>query len=690
MESTSFTPAAVTQLSFSLPPEPSRLLRARERIRDFLQQHCSSQGAIDDVVLCIEEACTNVIRHSGSREEMRIALRLGGNDLVAEVTDHGKGFDTGAVDLDAVPDVRAPGGRGLFLMAHLMDEVALTRHDGLSVRMVKRSVARCPAAPIESGLGDLSSGGPSLHRETRLRALLEEIDEAFLALDWDYRYVYANARAVKLTGKSQAELLGRRPWEIHRELLGTPLDRAYRDAMELGRPSVIEYRSVVTGNWLEARTYPTAAGVSAYFRNINERMSIEADRERLLRDLEARERMSVALNDIAASITSLVDHDEILTRVVAQAGAALNAESSSISILEVDAWVPRYLWRLPAEVLGVPIARERVSYAAIGVESRRVVAVDDCETDPLVDSELQRAWNVRSVAMAPLLVRDTAVAAIFFNYHSRPHAFTTHEVDFIGKAAAIISGALENARLLQRLDRIATTLQENLIHPLPVIHGLALGRVSATAFAPDLVGGDFSDVFAVDESRVAALIGDVGGKGIRAAGLTETVHTAVHSYALVDASPDFILRKTNELLLRSAGDEQLVTAFLFIVDLRTGEASYASAGHPAPAIAGSSSCAVIEPPFGLPLGTFVDDYDVGRVTLGVGETLVLYTDGVTEARRGGELFGERRLLETTAAARGGAPQEVAEQVRAAAVEFAGRLKDDLHILTLRRTGAAAA
>ena len=78
-------------------------------------------------------------------------------------------------------------------------------------------------------------------------------------------------------------------------------------------------------------------------------------------------------------------------------------------------------------------------------------------------------------------------------------------------------------------------------------------------------------MFAIDEFARRSLIGDVGGKGIRqAAGLTETVHTAVNSYALVDTSPAFILRKTNELLLRSSVDEQFVTAFLFIVDLRTG------------------------------------------------------------------------------------------------------------------------
>ena len=93
-------------------------------------------------------------------------------------------------------------------------------------------------------------------RETRLRVFLEEIDESFLGLDWDYRYVYANARAVSLTGKSQAELLGHRPWEVHPELVGTPLDRAYHEAMELGRPSVIEYRSVIGGTGSRRASIP--------------------------------------------------------------------------------------------------------------------------------------------------------------------------------------------------------------------------------------------------------------------------------------------------------------------------------------------------------------------------------------------------------------------------------------------------
>ena len=140
------------------------------------------------------------------------------------------------------------------------------------------------------------------------------------------------------------------------------------------------------------------------------------------------------------------------------------------------------------------------------------------------------------------------------------------------------------------------------------------------------------------------LIGDVAGKGLAAAGLTETVHTAVSSYALMDPSPGFVLRKTNELLLRRPGDEdQYVTAFLAVVDRRTGEVACASAGHPSPVRIGSVT-GLVEAESGVPLGTFDEEYPTHRLTLEAGDGLVLYTDGLTEARRGQELYGQQRLV----------------------------------------------
>jgi PAS domain S-box-containing protein len=245
------------------------------------------------------------------------------------------------------------------------------------------------------------------------------------------------------------------------------------------------------------------------------------------------------------------------------------------------------------------------------------------------------------------------------------------------------AAAIENARLYEQQRFIATTLQESLIHPLPRIDGLQFGVAGKTAFEPDLVGGDFADVFLMDGALVALLIGDVSGKGIRAAGLTETVMSTVRAFAMIDSSPGFILRKTNQLLMRHDSEGALVTAFLLVLDPSSGTATCASAGHPPPVLVHASSCSSLETVFGLPLGAVDRDYVDAHATLVAGDTLVFYTDGVSEARHDIELFGEERLMKTVLALRERSPQELTEGLRDAVTEFAGRLRDDLQVLALR-------
>lgn len=317
------------------------------------------------------------------------------------------------------------------------------------------------------------------------------------------------------------------------------------------------------------------------------------------------------------------------------------------------------------------------------VTERRPIAIDDCDTDPRCLPDVQRRFGVRSVLCLPLIAHDDVLGVIFFNHHRAAVGFTQQTIEFAAKLARAISSALENARLYEDQLRIATTLQENFLHPLPQIAGLELGMVSHTAFEPELVGGDFSDVFLLDNGQVGILIGDVAGKGVRAAGLTETVRSTVRAMAMIDASPAFVLRKANEALLRYDPDEAHVTALLGVLDPQTGHINVASAGHPAPIHLGPFSCASLHVSFGPPLGSFASDYATSHVTLTLEDYLVLYTDGVTEARRGGELFGETRLIEALTALRGSSAQEVADGVRNAAVAFGGRLRDDLHVVAVR-------
>jgi serine phosphatase RsbU (regulator of sigma subunit) len=317
------------------------------------------------------------------------------------------------------------------------------------------------------------------------------------------------------------------------------------------------------------------------------------------------------------------------------------------------------------------------------VRRRQPVAIDDCETDPRCNAAVQRRFGVRSVLCLPLIARDEALGVIFFNHHRAAVKFTPQTVDFAGRLAAAISAALENARMYEEQQRIAAILQENFIHESPVVDGLELGVAAMTAYEPELVGGDFSDVFALDDSHVVVLIADVAGKGVRAAGLTETVRSTVRAFATIEPSPAFILARSNELLRRFDPDEPHVTAFVAVLDSGTGELTYASAGHPAPVHLSALACLPLKVAFGPPLGSFEHDYANAQAVLTLEDYLVLYTDGVTEARRGGELFGEARLIELVAELRGGSAQQVADGVRDAVLAYGGRLRDDLQVVVLR-------
>jgi anti-sigma regulatory factor (Ser/Thr protein kinase) len=129
-------------LGLEVVPEASHLPSARERLRDYLHRHCPDARLVSDVVLCLEEACTNVIRHSGAREAMQIVLHFDDDALVCRVRDRGRGFDTESFDPDAVPDPLSSQGRGLLIISRIMDELRLRSDGGLEVEMVKRAVPR--------------------------------------------------------------------------------------------------------------------------------------------------------------------------------------------------------------------------------------------------------------------------------------------------------------------------------------------------------------------------------------------------------------------------------------------------------------------------------------------------------------------------------------------------------------------
>ncbi len=443
--------ASPPRLEFRIPSAGAHLLRARERLRDYLGLYCDEREVVDDVVLCVEEACTNAIRHSGSRDDITIALEFSDGHLVALVRDRGCGFATARFE-PALPELMDDHGRGLYIIASLMDDLELSCDGGCQVRMTRRVAPRGTVPPIESGLGEVRAGDGPGQRATRLRAMLEEIDEAFAAFDWEYRCVHANGTALQLAGKSLDELLGRQPWELFPALAGSALERAYRDAMELGKSRTIEHCSSTSGDWLEVRIYPTAAGVSSYYRGINERKRTERDLERLLEAYERELSRSTLLRDVARAAASSLGLSEICQRVLEQ--IHLHADLRAAAIYAAD-------W--PAGTLHALALFGYTDAVAAGLRELPISALTDCgrlvleglpeivggrDEAHVASSQSDATATAPATLSLPICHQDETLGALTLRYAAQGGR-GPESVELYRGVAAILGSAMANARSYQ-------------------------------------------------------------------------------------------------------------------------------------------------------------------------------------------------------------------------------------------------
>ncbi len=206
--------------------------------------------------------------------------------------------------------------------------------------------------------------------------------------------------------------------------------------------------------------------------------------------------------------------------------------------------------------------------------------------------------------------------------------------------------ALENARLYETEHEIAQTLQETLIVLPAHVPGIVFSRAyeSATSELGN-VGGDFVDVFQISDNLVGLALGDVSGKGIDAAVTTSLVRTTLRVLALDGLPPSQAASKTNQMMRRFTETESFVTLWFGILNTLTGQLRYICAGHPPALVMASdgnvSKLSCVNPILGAFDGT---SYLENQTVLVRGERLILYSDGVTEARSPvGDFLGEEGL-----------------------------------------------
>ena len=335
------------------------------------------------------------------------------------------------------------------------------------------------------------------------------------------------------------------------------------------------------------------------------------------------------------------------------------------------------------------LAGPRVHGQAHCVDDVAAWARDDRLSRPygtLADGRLVRSWLI-----VPVPTGDGEMAGVLYLGHPRPHAFGSEDVTLTGGLCEHLGVALGHAELAAERDRVASALEATLLPPvLPRIAGVDLAARYRAAGSSD-VGGDFYDVFPLGANRWAVVLGDVSGRGADAAALTGVARYSLRAITPDLSSPAAVLGRLNDLLCRQGAEDRFLTALLARLTTM-GEAvdvELAGGGHP-PALVlhDDESVTVLDRATGTLLGMLPGTafYDV-RVKLRPGDALVLYTDGVIEARDGaGEQFGQNRLVALLSTCAGRSAAGIARRIELAALAHSPKLADDMAVVVVRATG----
>jgi GAF domain-containing protein len=295
-----------------------------------------------------------------------------------------------------------------------------------------------------------------------------------------------------------------------------------------------------------------------------------------------------------------------------------------------------------------------------------------------------RAFGLRSAMLVPMITGGRTLGVVSFVFSESGRRYGERDLAFAQDLAARAATAIENARLYTERSEVAQTLQASLLpEELPAVPGWRFAADYRPGQRGAEVGGDFYDVFVVEGGHMVVL-GDVTGKGVRAAALTSLVRYTARTAGAFDQSPSAVLAEVH----RALRQRPLLSPVTMVAALlRGGTLTLAVGGHPLPLHKRDGSVEKVGAT-GLLLGA-VHDYERARdviVPVASGESLLLYTDGVTDTPGGdGARFGDARLLAAVEAAPG-EPEALLAAISRALDGFAsGTALDDRAMLVLTRT-----
>lgn len=425
------------------------------------------------------------------------------------------------------------------------------------------------------------------------------------------------------------------------------------------------------------------------------------------------------LHELGRAFAARTDLDELCSVVTRDCASVLRAEGASILLLDPatnELFFPYVANADPEAAARLRRLRFPADQGVAGhaLTHGKAVRVDDTTADERFYGRIDRHSGLmtRSLLAAPLAAEHGTIGVLQVVNRIGGGTFSDDDLEFLEALAGSVAVAVENARLLAETRAQLAALQrateehaalEALRRELDIAREIqqsilprrfpARGQIElfATMLPARDVGGDFYDFFPLDDRRFGLVIGDVSGKGMPAALFMAVCRTLVKATALSGLGPAACLQRVNTVLLTDNPSDMFVTLFYAIIDLRSGEVTYSNGGH--------------NPPFVIRSGAAIETLALGGTLLGVldspqfpehrlrlcaGDTLLLYTDGVTEAANSADLlYGDARVAGFLACAGCNSAEQL---VRALIADVARHSEgiaqsDDITLLAMRYLGS---
>ena len=404
----------------------------------------------------------------------------------------------------------------------------------------------------------------------------------------------------------------------------------------------------------------------------------------------------LALYEISGAFVEHLSLDRTLEAVACTIVEAFGVDAAAIRMVdrrrgELVTRAVHVAEGAPEEPLRALLSRpQQLASAEELVASSDPLVLDGGRVDLVgAHDELLRPFLLKgsTAAIVPVATKTELLATVTMLSLDPGRPITDDTASQTRSVAAQAALAIDNARLYQQQKDFAEMMQRTLVPQVqPQLDGFELGHVYESSAEVE-VGGDVYDFLHLDDGRLAVVLGDVTGHGVDVAADMAMATFIFRTLAREYPEPASFLTRANEVLVGEIELGRFITMTHLVFDPKRGEVVSASAGHPAPRLVTTDGTIVPLGTSGLALGVEAGQtYEETRTTVEPGASVVVYTDGVIESRRGDDLYGTERLDRLLAARRSNGARELAEAVLADCRTFGGGVPtDDFAVVVVKRT-----